>query len=258
MNSENTILLDEIKTDIPANAQSKGHWTEEEDAILIDLALASFRTGSKRSNAWEKAAELIGRSKGACEYRWNAYLSKDQEDQIEWAKMLFEEKSKYGVNYLDEISENENKSTESLVPNGERIGKTPLVQIPTSICVENEEITTGIQQVIDLETFQITDDIHIPDIVNPFDKITQYVKAIEKEHKTNLQQYEHMAGEYRILASKNSELHGELSKVNSYVAELQTQNMDKDDEIRALKEQLHSLNEIKDLVVQFKGVTKAI
>ncbi|MDR6227419.1 hypothetical protein [Desmospora profundinema] len=51
-------------------------WTEEEDQILTDEVLTSVRQGQSQLEAFERVGQRIGRTAGACGFRWNAVLRK--------------------------------------------------------------------------------------------------------------------------------------------------------------------------------------
>jgi prespore-specific regulator len=247
----------------------KDAWMDDEDLMLVDIVLRSIRTGGKRENAWKDAEVQIGRTAGACAFRWNSYLSKKYDTSVEQAKMQFlASKGEEIESGEEDVTTNsrfrktpvEEKMDEALeATRNNRVG-TALIHVPTDIMVhpntEEEEVTTGIQQALDLDTLEVKDDVVIPKIVNPFEKILQYVKGIEKEYDNDLNRYDELVKMHTLLVSKNNELETRLSEANSTVARLQEENMDKDEEIRVLKEQLDSLNEIKELVVHFQNMNK--
>lgn len=49
-------------------------WTEEEDRILRDAVLASVIQGRTQIEAFEEVGKKLGRTAGACGFRWNAVL----------------------------------------------------------------------------------------------------------------------------------------------------------------------------------------
>lgn len=49
-------------------------WTEEEDFYLRDEVLKSIREGDSQLNAFERVGKKLGRTPGACGFRWNAVL----------------------------------------------------------------------------------------------------------------------------------------------------------------------------------------
>lgn len=230
-------------------------WTEEEDLILVDMVLNSIRTGEKRQHIWEKASNMFGRTEPACAFRWNGFLSKKYESAIEQAKMQYDASKSKNV-FLSDTSPVNNsrfRKTPTEVAMDEALEKTrsnrrtAKIEIPTKMIVHpnTDEVTTGIQQAISIDTLQIVDDVNDKDeskVSNPFEKIIQYVKNIEKEHDGNLQHYE--------------ELEKQLKEAKETIVKLQNESMDKDEEIHSLKEQLDSLNEIKELVVHFQNMNK--
>jgi len=49
-------------------------WTEEEDRILRDAVLKSVMEGQTQIEAFEEVGKKLGRTPGACGFRWNAVL----------------------------------------------------------------------------------------------------------------------------------------------------------------------------------------
>ncbi|MGF2617207.1 hypothetical protein FZC84_05065 [Rossellomorea vietnamensis] len=56
--------------------EKKRKWTEEEESILSDIVLTFSNDGKTQREAFEKAAHTIGRTPGACSFRWNNKLKK--------------------------------------------------------------------------------------------------------------------------------------------------------------------------------------
>ncbi|TYS19577.1 hypothetical protein FZC78_00665 [Rossellomorea vietnamensis] len=54
--------------------EKKKKWTEEEERILSDIVLSFTIGGKTQREAFEKAAHTIGRTPGACSFRWNNKL----------------------------------------------------------------------------------------------------------------------------------------------------------------------------------------
>lgn len=54
----------------------KGKWTEEENNMLTKIVQEYTERGETKTAAFKKAANLLGRSTAACSHRWNAVLSK--------------------------------------------------------------------------------------------------------------------------------------------------------------------------------------
>ncbi|OYD09021.1 hypothetical protein [Paludifilum halophilum] len=61
-------------------------WTEEEDRFLAEQVLQSIREGGNQLDAFERVARKIGRTPGACGFRWNAVVRKKQAEAFNQAK----------------------------------------------------------------------------------------------------------------------------------------------------------------------------
>lgn len=242
----------------------KDAWTEEEDLILVDMVLNSIRTGEKRGLIWRKASHMFERTESACAFRWNGFLSKKYETAIEKAKMQYEASKDILVIDKSSLINSRFRKTPTEIAMEEALEETKSnrrsakLQIPDKVLVhpKTEEVTTGIQQAIHIDTLQIIDDVDIPKMSNPFEKIIQYVKNVEKEHDGNLRNYEELIAAHRFISIKNSELEEQVKEAKETITKLQNESMDKDEEIRLLKEQLDSLSEIKELVVHFQNMNK--
>ncbi|MGM0844127.1 MAG: hypothetical protein ACQEUT_04050 [Bacillota bacterium] len=63
--------------------EKKKKWTEEEERILSDILLAFTKDGKTQREAFEKAAHTIGRTPGACSFRWNNKLKNKVNTHVE-------------------------------------------------------------------------------------------------------------------------------------------------------------------------------
>jgi prespore-specific regulator len=61
-------------------------WTTEEDRILTEEVLAAVRQGQSQLEAFERVGQRIGRTAGACGFRWNAVLRKREMQAFQDAK----------------------------------------------------------------------------------------------------------------------------------------------------------------------------
>ncbi|MGD7021601.1 hypothetical protein ACQCVK_03355 [Rossellomorea vietnamensis] len=55
-------------------AEKKKKWSGDEERILSDIVLSFTNDGKTQREAFEKAAHTIGRTPGACSFRWNNKL----------------------------------------------------------------------------------------------------------------------------------------------------------------------------------------
>lgn len=61
-------------------------WSAEEDRLLTEDVLAAVRQGQSQLEAFERVGKRIGRTAGACGFRWNAVLRKRQMHAFQKAK----------------------------------------------------------------------------------------------------------------------------------------------------------------------------
>ncbi len=61
-------------------------WTEKEDQILAETVLRHIREGSTQLEAFDEVARKLGRTPGACGFRWNAVVRKKEEENFLKAK----------------------------------------------------------------------------------------------------------------------------------------------------------------------------
>lgn len=61
-------------------------WTEEEDQLLREAVLESIRDGGTQLHAFEKVGRRLGRTLGACGFRWNAVLRQQDPHSYKEAK----------------------------------------------------------------------------------------------------------------------------------------------------------------------------
>jgi len=61
-------------------------WTKKEDRILAETVLRHIREGSTQLKAFEEVARKLGRTPGACGFRWNAVVRRQEEENFLKAK----------------------------------------------------------------------------------------------------------------------------------------------------------------------------
>ncbi|MBN2908949.1 hypothetical protein JQC72_05350 [Polycladomyces sp. WAk] len=61
-------------------------WTEEEDRLLVDTVLRCIREGGSQLDAFAEVGEKVGRTPGACGFRWNAVLRRKEAAAFQEAK----------------------------------------------------------------------------------------------------------------------------------------------------------------------------
>lgn len=61
-------------------------WTKKEDQILAETVLRHIREGSTQLEAFEEVARKLGRTPGACGFRWNAVVRRKEEENFLKAK----------------------------------------------------------------------------------------------------------------------------------------------------------------------------
>jgi RsfA family transcription factor len=58
-------------------------WTKEEEKVLTNTVLQFLNDGKTQKEAFEEAAQSIGRTAGACGFRWNNKLRKNLQIETE-------------------------------------------------------------------------------------------------------------------------------------------------------------------------------
>ncbi|WP_301240450.1 hypothetical protein [Polycladomyces subterraneus] len=61
-------------------------WTEEEDRLLVDTVLRCIREGGSQLDAFAEVGGTLGRTPGACGFRWNAVLRRKEAAAFQEAK----------------------------------------------------------------------------------------------------------------------------------------------------------------------------
>lgn len=68
--------------------ERKDSWRQEDDSVLAEIILRHIREGSTQLSAFDEAAERLGRTSGACGFRWNSEVRKHHEIEIRQAKAV--------------------------------------------------------------------------------------------------------------------------------------------------------------------------
>lgn len=63
-------------------------WTPEEDTILAGKVLRAVSDGYTQLHAFEQACNTLGRTPGACGFRWNTTVRKQYRDALALAKQV--------------------------------------------------------------------------------------------------------------------------------------------------------------------------
>ncbi|HDR4369198.1 TPA: RsfA family transcriptional regulator [Bacillus cereus] len=61
-------------------------WTNDNDLFLASTVLQNIRNGRTQLAAFKEAAKKLARTPAACGFRWNSYLRKQYEKEIQQAK----------------------------------------------------------------------------------------------------------------------------------------------------------------------------
>ncbi|PGQ46087.1 MULTISPECIES: RsfA family transcriptional regulator [Bacillus cereus group] len=61
-------------------------WTNDNDLLLARTVLQNIRSGRTQLAAFKEAAKQLARTPAACGFRWNAYVRKQYEEEIQQAK----------------------------------------------------------------------------------------------------------------------------------------------------------------------------
>ncbi|MCC2329155.1 MULTISPECIES: RsfA family transcriptional regulator [Bacillus cereus group] len=61
-------------------------WTEDNDLLLASTVLQNIRNGGTQLAAFKEVAKLLARTPVACGFRWNSYVRKQYQVEIQQAK----------------------------------------------------------------------------------------------------------------------------------------------------------------------------
>lgn len=61
-------------------------WTNDNDLLLATIVLQNIRNGGTQLAAFKEVAKQLARTPAACGFRWNSYLRKQYEEEIQQAK----------------------------------------------------------------------------------------------------------------------------------------------------------------------------
>ncbi|ANV74213.1 RsfA family transcriptional regulator [Bacillus cereus] len=61
-------------------------WTDDNDSLLASTVLQNIRNGGTQLAAFKEVAKLLARTPAACGFRWNSYVRKQYQEEIQQAK----------------------------------------------------------------------------------------------------------------------------------------------------------------------------
>ncbi|QWH04321.1 RsfA family transcriptional regulator (plasmid) [Bacillus mycoides] len=61
-------------------------WTNDNDSLLATIVLQNIRDGGTQLAAFKAVAKQLARTPAACGFRWNSYVRKQYEEEIQQAK----------------------------------------------------------------------------------------------------------------------------------------------------------------------------
>ncbi|EOO70258.1 RsfA family transcription factor [Bacillus cereus VD021] len=61
-------------------------WTNDNDLLLATIVLQNIRNGGTQLAAFKEVAKQLTRTPAACGFRWNSYVRKQYEEEIQQAK----------------------------------------------------------------------------------------------------------------------------------------------------------------------------
>ncbi|HEF1903644.1 RsfA family transcriptional regulator [Bacillus cereus] len=61
-------------------------WTNDNDSLLASTVLQNIRNGGTQLAAFKEVAKLLNRTPAACGFRWNSYVRKQYQEEIQQAK----------------------------------------------------------------------------------------------------------------------------------------------------------------------------
>jgi len=121
-------------------------WTEEEDVLLAETVLAFVREGSTQLRAFEEVGKKLSRTAAACGFRWNAYVRKTYERELELAKQQRKKKKEPQPSERDMTLQDVISFLQTLQQRGE--GKQEIEQLRQQVCTlqkEKEELEKQLQ-----------------------------------------------------------------------------------------------------------------
>ena len=61
-------------------------WTDDNDLLLASTVLQNIRNGGTQLAAFKEVSKLLARTSAACGFRWNSYVRKQYQEEIQQAK----------------------------------------------------------------------------------------------------------------------------------------------------------------------------
>lgn len=93
-------------------------WTDEEEQLIVEAVIKHLISGKSRLQAFEFASKKLGRSSTSIAYRWNTKLGKENQVEVEQARMQYKESKslvKGDKLYLSDVIDYVNNVNEQLV-----------------------------------------------------------------------------------------------------------------------------------------------
>lgn len=112
-------------------------WTEEEDVLLAETVLTFVREGSTQLRAFEEVGKKLSRTAAACGFRWNAYVRKKYERELELAKQQRKKKKEPQSPERDMTLQDVISFLQTLQQRGE--GKQEIEQLRQQVCTLQQE-----------------------------------------------------------------------------------------------------------------------
>lgn len=209
-------------------------WTKDEDIVLVEIALRHIRQGLKMEDAWKEAEEKIGRTSGACKFRWNGNLSKIYDQSIEQAKLqrsIHNQKSKGEKEMSPEINLPKNRPVQ-VTDNQEKAPRT------------EEKKRANIEWISSNAKEPAKEDASVKETSteNPFARIRKFATKMEKEFESQL--------------SHMKELEKLASALENTINDLKKEIASKDQLLKEKDRQIESYKEIAELIQQFNQANK--
>jgi RsfA family transcription factor len=66
--------------------EEQDSWTDDNDLLLASTVLQNIRNGGTQLAAFKEVAKLLARTPAACGFRWNSYVRKQYQEEIQQAK----------------------------------------------------------------------------------------------------------------------------------------------------------------------------
>jgi prespore-specific regulator len=213
-------------------------WTDHEDLTLVDIVLRHIRTGKTMTQAFEEAEKTIGRTAGACKFRWTTILSKKYDASVEQAKFQRLAHSEKAFNNL--LNGGETMTFEMMLPKNRP--STPIADAMEKALNQSKEKRSEKSHVAaepekKNETGETKEEKAMD---NPFVRIRKFVVKMERE--------------YGNLYEENRQLKHQLEEIQAQLTAFSQEKQELEQQLANARKELATYAEIKELIKQFNEI----